>query len=132
MKKSTIIVSKRKTAVANAVVKEGSGNVYVNHRNLESYKNDLLFSLWTSEPIKLSGDAYKKYDIYISLKGGGAISRAQAVRGAIAKCLVKKEKTLRKRFMEYDRSMLVDDKRQTEPQKPYRSAARALKQTSYR
>ena len=132
MKKSTIIVSKRKTAIANAVIKDGTGEVYVNHRKLESFKKDTMFALRTSEPLKLSGDVYKKYNIYISINGGGQIARAQAIRAAIAKCLVKKEKNLRKAFLEYDRSLLVDDKRQTEAQKPYHSAARALKQTSYR
>ena len=30
MKKNAIIVAKRKTAIANAVIKDGKGNVYVN------------------------------------------------------------------------------------------------------
>ncbi|MCL5420752.1 MAG: 30S ribosomal protein S9 [Candidatus Parvarchaeota archaeon] len=131
MKKNTMVVAKRKTAVANAVIKEGSGNVFVNGKSLYSF-NDKLFKEIASEPIELSDDLYKKYDIDIMIHGGGYNARAQTIRSAVAKCLVKKEKSLRKKFLEYDRTMLVDDKRQTEAQKPYRSAARALKQTSYR
>jgi len=131
MKKNAMIVAKRKTAVANAVIKDGSGNVYINGKSLHSF-NDRLFRMIASEPIQLSDNLYKKYDITITIKGGGQIARAQTIRSAIAKSLVKKEKALRKKFLEYDRTLLVDDKRQTEAQKPYRSAARALKQTSYR
>ncbi|MCL4373001.1 30S ribosomal protein S9 [Candidatus Parvarchaeota archaeon] len=131
MKKNAMIVAKRKTAVANAVIKEGSGNVYINGKSLHSF-NDKLFRMIASEPIELSDSLYKKYDITITIRGGGQVARAQTVRSAIAKSLVKKEKALRKKFLEYDRTLLVDDKRQTEAQKPYRSAARALKQTSYR
>jgi small subunit ribosomal protein S9 len=131
MKKNAIIVAKRKTAIANAVIKEGTGNVFVNGKSLYSF-NDKLFREIASEPIELSDELYKKYDITITITGGGQVARAQTIRSAIAKSLVKKEKSLRKKFLEYDRTLLVDDKRQTEAQKPYRSAARALKQTSYR
>lgn len=131
MKKNTIIVAKRKTATANAVIREGGGNVFVNGKSLNAF-SDKLFKQIASEPLELSDDLYKKYDITIKMSGGGPNARAQAIRSAIAKSLVKKEKSLRKKFLEYDRAMLVDDKRQTEAQKPYRSAARALKQTSYR
>ena len=131
MKKNAIIVAKRKTAIANAVIKEGTGNVFVNGKSLYSF-NDKLFREIASEPIELSDELYKKYDITITITDGGQVARAQTIRSAIAKSLVKKEKSLRKKFLEYDRTLLVDDKRQTEAQKPYRSAARALKQTSYR
>jgi small subunit ribosomal protein S9 len=131
MKKNAMVVAKRKTAVANAVIKEGNGKVFINGKSLDSF-NDRLFRMIASEPIELSEGLYKKYDITITINGGGSVARAQTIRSAIAKCLVKKEKGLRKKFIEYDRTLLVDDKRQTEAQKPYRSAARALKQTSYR
>ena len=131
MKKNAMIVAKRKTAVANATIKEGKGNVFINGKSLDSF-NDKLFRQIASEPIELSDELYKKYDIDITINGGGQNARAQTIRSAIAKSLVKKEKSLRKKFIEYDRTLLVDDKRQTEAQKPYRSAARALKHTSYR
>ncbi len=131
MKKNTAVVAKRKTAIVNAMIKEGKGKVFINRKSLDSF-NDRLFRQIASEPLELSDNSYLKYDIIIDIHGGGYNARAQAVRSAIAKCLVKKEKGLRKKFLEYDRAMLVDDKRQAEAQKPYRSSARSLKQTSYR
>ncbi len=131
MKKNNVVIAKRKTTIASAVATEGEGKVTINNRGIAAY-NDNLFRLIVSEPLELSDGLYKKYDISVTVNGGGNTSRAQAIRSVIAKALVKKEKSLRKVFLEYDRAMLVDDKRQTEPQKPYRSAARARRQTSYR
>lgn len=131
MKKNVIIVAKRKTVIARGVITDGSGKLTINNRALSAYP-ETLFRLIVGEPAIIAGDLSKKYDINIKVNGGGSIARAHAVRSVVAKALSKKEKSLRKRFLEYDRSLLVDDKRQTEAQKPYRSSARALKQTSYR
>ncbi len=131
MKKNAIIVAKRKTAIARAVITDGTGKISINSKSVSAYPETLL-RLIVNEPVSIAADLAKKYDIAIEINGGGAMSRAQAMRSVIAKSLSKKEKSLKKRFLEYDRSLLVDDKRQTEAQKPYRSSARSLKQTSYR
>lgn len=131
MKKNTVIVAKRKTVVARGVVVEGVGRVTVNSKLLSAYP-ETLFRLIASEPLLIAGDLAQKYNIKIGVNGGGVMARAHAVRSLIAKGLSKKEKSLKKKFLEYDRSLLVDDQRHTEAQKPYRSSARALKQTSYR
>lgn len=126
-----VIVAKRKTVIGRGLIKPGEGKIFINNKSLEAY-NDKLLKLFIQTPIILSGDLYKKYNIYIFVNGGGFVGRMNVIRSIIAKALVSKEKALRKKFIDYDRTMLVDDKRITEPQKPYRSAARALKQTSYR
>lgn len=131
MKKNVITIAKRKTTIASGIITEGDGKVFINKKSLFAYQ-DRLFKLIAGEPLVIASDLAGKYNIYVKVKGGGSMSRAHAVRSVLAKSLVRKEKSLRKRFLDYDRSLLVDDKRQTEAQKPYRSAARALKQTSYR
>jgi small subunit ribosomal protein S9 len=131
MKKKVVTIAKRKTTIASGVITDGEGKVFINKKSLSSYQ-DRLFRLIAEEPLVIASDLAGKYNIDITVRGGGTVSRAQAIRSVIAKSLSRKEKSLKKRFMEYDRSLLVDDKRQTEAQKPYRSAARALKQTSYR
>ena len=131
MKKNYSVVSKRKSTVATGVIKEGNGAIYVNSKLLSSFSNK-LFRLIAMESLAISGGLDKKYNIYIKVSGGGGMSRSQAIKAVIAKALSHKEKSLKKKFLEYDRTLLVDDKRKTEPQKPYRSAARARKQTSYR
>lgn len=131
MSKVNVFVAKRKTAVARGTITVGKGRVFINSRSIDSY-GDKLFKMLVTEPIVLSGDAYKKYDFNIFVSGGGQMARATVARAIIAKSLSSKEKGLKKVFLSYDRTLLVDDKRVAEPQKPYRSAARALKQTSYR
>ncbi|MDP8012978.1 MAG: 30S ribosomal protein S9, partial [Nanoarchaeota archaeon] len=108
-----------------------TGKIRINGKLIDAY-NDKFLSLYIQTPLVLSNEAYKKYDIDIKVRGGGPVGRASVVRSVIAKALASKEKSLHRKFIEYDRTLLVDDKRTTEPQKPYRSAARALKQTSYR
>ncbi len=131
MKKNVIIVAKRKTSIARGVITDGDGKLTINNKALAAYP-ETLFKLMASEPLIIAGDLSKKYDISIKIAGGGTMSRAHAVRSLVAKALSRKEKSLKKRFLEYDRFLLVDDKRQAEAQKPYRSSARSLKQTSYR
>ncbi|MCW1293844.1 MAG: 30S ribosomal protein S9 [Candidatus Parvarchaeota archaeon] len=131
MSKVNIFVAKRKTAVARGTISAGDGKVFINGKSLDSY-GDKLFKMIVTEPMVLSGEAYKRYNFNIFVKGGGQMARATVARAIIAKSLSSKEKGLRKVFLSYDRTLLVDDKRVAEPQKPYRSAARALKQTSYR
>ena len=131
MKKNVNLIAKRKSAVASGVITDGTGRITINNKNISAY-SDGMMQMMVSEPLSIAGELAKKYDVDIRVFGGGAMSRAQAIRAVIAKSLARREKSLKKKFLEYDRTLLVDDKRMTEPQKPYRSAARALKQTSYR
>jgi len=130
MKKKQIhSVGKRKTSVARATLNPGKGKVRINSKDLEILVPELA-KLRIKEPLILSG--VNDVDISINVSGGGVFSQAEASRVAIAKALVSWNKDLKKVFMDYDRMLLVADVRRTEPQKPYRSAARAKRQTSKR
>jgi len=130
-----IVSGKRKSAVAKAAIKHGSGKVTINKRPYEN-NNSLFQRLLLKEPIgiakKVLGDF--KFDIAVSVVGGGNESQIEAARLAIAKSLVKftKSAELKKAFLEYDRSMLVADTRRKEPYKPGDSKARSKRQKSYR
>lgn len=131
--KITIASGKRKTSIARATLRKGKGRVRVNSTLLDNFEPKLA-RLKIQEPLILAGDIVKKIDIKINVRGGGIMSRAEAARNAVAKGLVEftKSKDLKKKFLDYDRHLLVADVRRTEPQKPYRSAARAMRQTSKR
>ena len=128
-----IAVGKRKTSIAKATLKHpGKGIIRINSKDLDCYAPELA-KLKIMEPLILSGDKYKSVNIYVKVKGGGWRSQSEAIRMAIANALVKKfGESLRKVYLEYDRHLLIADTRRTEPQKPYRSAARAKRQTSKR
>lgn len=132
MSKKTIqTTGKRKTSIARATLKPGKGTIRINSQLLNAIKPKYV-RMKIYEPLVLSKDEYKKVDIDVNVKGGGFFSQAEASRVAISKALVEWKKELREVFLDYDRNLLVSDIRRTEPQKPYRSAARAKRQTSKR
>ncbi len=123
----------RKKAIARATIKKGTGIVRINSQKLETYSTELA-RMKIMEPLILAGDIAKNYDFSIKVQGGGWMSQAEAVRLTIAKGLVEitGNEELRRKFLAYDRHLLVADSRQTEPHKPCRSSARRGKQTSKR
>jgi small subunit ribosomal protein S9 len=120
--KTILSTGKRRLAVARARIVPGTGKVFINSTPLEVWGNEPL-RLWVKEPLILSNDLAKKVDIRVTAKGGGIVGQAEAVRMAIARCLVdfSKSEELRNKFMEYDRNLLVYDPRRNEPHKPSRS-----------
>jgi len=132
-KVSLIRTGKRKTAIARAVLKLGSGRVTVNKIPVELYTPEVA-RLKVMEPLMLTGDQWKQLDIAVSVKGGGFMGQAEAVQMSIARGLVDWFKTVRVRkvLQSYDRIMLAGDPRRKEMKKFGGSGARARKQKSYR
>ncbi|MEM0231032.1 MAG: 30S ribosomal protein S9 [Candidatus Woesearchaeota archaeon] len=127
------VSGKRKTAIARATLKEGSGKIIVNGNSLGAFFPEKMLHDRVCEPLILAGDAYKKYDIAIDVKGGGRNGQADAVRLVIAKSLSAANSALREQFLRYDRHLLVADSRQREPRKPNTHGnARGKVQKSYR
>jgi small subunit ribosomal protein S9 len=124
---------KRKTAVARAVIGEGSGKIRVNSVPIEAYVPELA-KLKIMEPVTLAPELFAKVDITVSVQGGGVMGQAEATRTAIAKAIVEffKDETLEKAFKQYDRSLLISDIRRKLPKKPLGRGARKKRQKSYR
>ena len=129
-----ITSGKRKTAVAKAILVEGSGKITINKK---AYKNLQMFDrLKIEEPLKITENVVGKinFDVEIKIKGGGEKGQIEAARLALAKAIVKfsNSKELTKAFLEYDRNLLVADIRRKEAYKPGDSKARSKRQTSKR
>ena len=124
---------KRKTAIARAVVKEGTGKVTVNKIPLDIYEPELA-RLKIKEPLELAADKAAGVDISVSVSGGGVMGQAAAVRTAVARGLVEfyKDEELEAMFKSYDRTLMINDDRRKLPKKPLGPGARAKKQKSYR
>lgn len=124
---------KRKSAVARATVKEGSGNVYINKRSLDVFEPELA-RLKIKEPIRLAEDIADEVDIEVNVDGGGFMGQADASRTAIAKGLLKweEDEDLYKKFKEYDETLIKSDTRKKESKKPGGRGARKKRQKSYR
>jgi len=107
---------KRKNSIARAKIILGSGRILINSAPLDLWGSELM-RMRVREPLVLSGDLAKKVDIDVTAKSGGTTGQADAIRISIARALVKffKSEELRKRFLEYDRSLLAFDFRRNEP-----------------
>ena len=124
---------KKKTAIARATVRDGDGKVRINSQPVELVEPELA-RLKMLEPFRIAGDEREQVDIDVSVEGGGISGQADAVRTAIARGVVQhlSDAELRDAFMEFDRSLLVNDVRQSEPKKWGGPGARARYQKSYR
>jgi len=126
------VSAKKKSAVARATIKKGTGIVKINHINLDVYAERHVKNL-IMEPLVLAEDIAKEYDIIVNVHGSGFMSQAGAIRSAIAKAIVRaKGKKYKELFLAYDRNLLVDDVRNVETKKPLGPKARARKQSSKR
>ncbi|MBU0957415.1 MAG: 30S ribosomal protein S9 [Nanoarchaeota archaeon] len=132
--KNTIVSGKRKTAIARAILKVGSGKVTINKKDYQTMEQ--LRKLQIEEPLRISKNVLGslKFDIDVSVKGGGVESQIEAARQAIARAILKvsKSEKLKREFIRYDRSLIVADVRRKEPNKPGDSKARTRRQKSYR
>jgi small subunit ribosomal protein S9 len=133
MVKAVVKSGKRKRSTARAVAKKGKGVVRINSIKLDVYQSELVRGM-ISEPVEMAGKRMDKIDISVNVEGGGPMSQAEAVRTAIAKAIVSytDDEELKSMFMEYDRTLLVNDTRRKEPKKPLGRGARRKRQKSYR
>ncbi|MFC6961979.1 30S ribosomal protein S9 [Halocatena marina] len=125
---------KKKTAIARATVSDGKGRVRINAQPVELVEPEQS-RLKMLEPFRIADEELRDgIDIDVSVSGGGISGQADSVRTAIARGLVEhtNDAELRDAFMSFDRSLLVNDVRQSESKKWGGPGARARYQKSYR
>ncbi len=131
--KIVVTSGKRKTAIARATIRDGKGRVRINKIPVELIQPEMARMI-IMEPLIMAKDLANKVDIDVNVIGGGFMGQAEAVRTAIARTLVEwsGDEELRKAYLEYDRTLLVNDTRRKEPKKQGGRGARKRRQTSYR
>jgi len=77
---------RRKKAVARVFLKDGSGDITINKRELTNYFPLSTLQYKVMQPLSLT-DNEKSYDIMVTVKGGGIKGQAEAIRLAISKAL---------------------------------------------
>ncbi len=120
---------RRKTAVARVFVKDGTGRITVNKRDVNEYFTTSILQFTVRQPLEVTqtGD---KFDLSINLDGGGYKGQAEAIRMAIARALVKINPEFKKTLK--DQGMLTRDSRMVERKKPGQPGARKRFQFSKR
>ena len=88
-------LGRRKTAVARVYLSEGKGNITVNKRDFKEYFPTLALQYIVMQQLTLLG-VQEKYDIKVTLEGGGPKGQAEALRLAITRALMEMDAESRK------------------------------------
>ncbi|MHA2243917.1 MAG: 30S ribosomal protein S9 [Candidatus Hodarchaeales archaeon] len=132
--KSFLRSGKRRTAIARAIIKEGTGRILINGKPIEIIQPEIV-QMKLLEPFYFIDEKTKRrIDIKVKVKGGGYMGQADAARTAIARALLAwiDSEELRVKYTEYDRHMIVGDPRRREPKHFGGPGARAKYTKSYR
>jgi len=85
---------RRKTSTARVILRPGTGNFKINDRALEQYFFDETHRMLVKRPLEAS-DTLNKFDVVVSVNGGGMHGQAGAVQHGIARALVEFSTELR-------------------------------------
>ncbi len=84
----------RKEAVARVRLTPGAGKITVNGKTLEAYFTTAPMQVTIRQPLLVTG-AEGRFDVIVSVAGGGPSGQAGAVRHGIARALVQADDALR-------------------------------------
>ncbi|MBW2031542.1 MAG: 30S ribosomal protein S9 [Deltaproteobacteria bacterium] len=87
-------VGRRKSAVARVWMRPGRGTIVVNKRPIDEYFARETDRILITQPLEMT-DYLGKFDITITVKGGGISGQAGAVRHGISRALVEIKPDLR-------------------------------------
>ncbi len=85
---------RRKSSTARVFLRPGSGNISINNSTLEEYFGRETARMVVRQPLELV-EMTEKFDLYITVKGGGSSGQAGAVRHGITRALMQFDETLR-------------------------------------
>ena len=85
---------RRKSSSARVFLRPGSGQIVVNKRPLEEYFGRETSRMVVRQPLELT-ESVEKFDLYITVHGGGASGQAGAIRHGITRALMEYDETLR-------------------------------------
>jgi len=122
-------IGRRKAAVARVYLSDGKGQITINDREYKQYFPNEILQYVVLQPLNLLNVA-DKYDIKVTLDGGGFNGQAAAVRLAISRALIKVEPEFKPKLKA--EGFTTRDPREVERKKPGRPKARKRFQFSKR
>ena len=120
---------RRKTSAARVFLKSGKGDIQVNDRALDIYFGREVARMIVRQPFDVV-ELTDKFDVKISVSGGGNFGQAGAIRHGIARALVEYDENLRPSLRKA--GFLTRDARQVERKKVGLHKARKRPQFSKR
>ncbi|KAE8176698.1 30S ribosomal protein S9 [Photobacterium carnosum] len=85
---------RRKSSAARVFIKPGTGNIVINKRSIEEYFSRPTARMVVLQALELVGMT-EKFDLYITVKGGGITGQSGAIRHGITRALMEYDETLR-------------------------------------
>jgi small subunit ribosomal protein S9 len=120
---------KRKTSIARVWLKPGAGAFTVNNKTLDEYFGRDTSKMVARQSLELT-ENIGKFDIFVTVKGGGDSGQAGAIRHGITKALLATDPELRGNLKKA--GFITRDSRVKERKKYGRKGARARFQFSKR
>lgn len=85
---------RRKTSTARVFMTSGKGQIEINGRTLEDYFGREVARMIVRQPLEVA-EAVDKFDLKITVKGGGSFGQAGAIRHGITRALMEYNEELR-------------------------------------
>lgn len=120
---------RRKTATARVYLRPGSGEIQVNGRELDHYFPNDVLKMIVKQPLLLT-ESVDKFDVAVTVAGGGSSGQAGAIRHGITRALTEFDAELRPKLKAAQ--FLMRDPRKKERKKYGMKGARARYQFSKR
>ena len=122
-------VGRRKTSVARVILKAGTGAIVVNKQPFEKYFPQEIYRADIVKPFGVT-DTAGKYDVAVTIEGGGVAGQAGAMRLGIARALLEASDEFRASLRGH--ALLTRDPRMVERKKYGQKKARKRFQFSKR
>jgi small subunit ribosomal protein S9 len=122
-------IGRRKAAVARVYLSDGKGQITINDREYKQYFPNEILQYVVLQPLNLLNVA-DKYDITVTLDGGGSKGQAEAVRLGISRALIKIDPEFKPKLKA--EGFTTRDPREVERKKPGQPKARKRFQFSKR
>ena len=85
---------RRKSSSARVFLRPGTGAIVVNKRPLDEYFGRETSRMVVRQPLVLT-ESTEKFDLYITVQGGGSTGQAGAIRHGITRALMEFDESLR-------------------------------------
>ncbi|MCH9003775.1 MAG: 30S ribosomal protein S9 [Proteobacteria bacterium] len=85
---------RRKTSTARVFLRPGGGSIIVNERPLDVFFGRKTAQMIVRQPLELT-QLGEKFDIKITVKGGGTTGQAGAIRHGLTRALMQYDESLR-------------------------------------
>ena len=120
---------RRKSSIARVYVMPGTGNITINKRDIDSYFGLETLKTVVRQPL-VATDSVGKYDVIVTVRGGGTTGQAGAIRHGLSRALCQADAEYRPTLKK--EGFLTRDPRMKERKKYGLKAARRAPQFSKR